>query len=460
MRIFFMAFLGVSLFLSACSSNKHASSGGIFKTVPNKQKGSEGLFKVGSSYQIDGRWYHPEETYSYSETGIASWYGADFHGKPTANGEIYDMHELTAAHKTLQLPSLVRVTNLENGRSLVVRVNDRGPFKRGRIIDLSKKSAGLLGFEKKGTAKVRVQVLAEESRAIAEAARRGQNTAGVEIAMNENGALPRGINASNTYQTSSSGKFTSIEPSTGSSAYEPAKASAQAQEARSYINSAYDNSPNARVSNAPISTQPSQDIASKRASGTANAGNKLSTVSASSSGTNRIVKSVPSRGTTQAALPVETNTPVQTASLQTNSVSSQNALQPDLDAPFGSPEFKGVPRQSAKASSAQSEAISRASSSIPGHLENGRFYPDPIVQELPVGPSSIYVQAGAFSQENNAQYLVNKLQPIGQAKIMVANVKGQTFYRVRLPAADVAQADLILDRVVQAGNTNALIVVD
>ena len=94
----------------------------------------------------------------YNETGIASWYGDPFHGRKTANGATYDMNQLTAAHKTLPMPTDVRVTNLENGRSIVVTVNDRGPFVHGRIIDLSRRAAQLLGVVRKGTAKVRVEI--------------------------------------------------------------------------------------------------------------------------------------------------------------------------------------------------------------------------------------------------------------------------------------------------------------
>ncbi|MFA5040707.1 MAG: septal ring lytic transglycosylase RlpA family protein [Bdellovibrionales bacterium] len=134
--------------------------------------GQGGYYKVGKPYQINNRWFYPREDYSYDETGIASWYGADFHNQKTANGETYNKNELTAAHKTLPLPCLARVTNLDNGKSIVVRVNDRGPFSGARIIDLSQRSAQLLGFENQGTAKVRVQVLSDESKAIADAMRR------------------------------------------------------------------------------------------------------------------------------------------------------------------------------------------------------------------------------------------------------------------------------------------------
>ena len=123
-------------------------------------------YKVGKPYQISGVWYYPQEDYEYDETGIASWYGTKFHGRKTANGETYDMNTLTAAHRTLPMPNFVRVTNLENGRSLILRVNDRGPFARGRIIDVSRRGAQLLGFQKQGTARVRVQVMADRSRAL------------------------------------------------------------------------------------------------------------------------------------------------------------------------------------------------------------------------------------------------------------------------------------------------------
>lgn len=118
-----------------------------------------GVYKVGQPYQVDNVWYYPREQPDYDETGIASWYGPTFYGKKTANGELYDGNQLTAAHKTLPMPVNVRVTNLDNGKSLVVRVNDRGPYARGRIIDLSKRAAELLDVVQSGTARVRVTYL-------------------------------------------------------------------------------------------------------------------------------------------------------------------------------------------------------------------------------------------------------------------------------------------------------------
>ncbi|MCB1563569.1 MAG: septal ring lytic transglycosylase RlpA family protein [Alphaproteobacteria bacterium] len=321
------------LLMAGCTEVELASH--LAKNIPGGPPQSEGTFKVGTPYKVEGKWYKPQETYSHTETGIASWYGSDFHGKKTANGEIFDMNELTAAHRTLQLPSLIRVTNLENGRSLIVRVNDRGPFKRGRVLDMSKKGAELLGFKNKGTAKVKIQLLSEESRAIAQAARRGQDTSGVEIAMNENRFDPR-------LQT---GRASSGAPSASQSA--------------------------------PPRQVPIQ--------------------------------------------PVE--------------------IQPQISAP----------------PSAEVEVAS-----VPGHTGSaGNFYPDPVVQQLPVSPTSIYVQAASFGDRSNAQRLAMNLQPFGQAKVYPAMVNGRQFYRVRFgPMGDVAQADALLERLAGGGHNEPIIVVD
>ena len=129
------------------------------ETEPLPPSAEEDGYKLGEPYQIDHVWYFPSNDSNYNRTGIASWYGHPFHGRPTANGERYDMNDVTAAHPTLPLPSRVRVTNLENGRQLVLRVNDRGPFIDGRVIDVSRRAAQLLGFYRKGLAEVRVEYL-------------------------------------------------------------------------------------------------------------------------------------------------------------------------------------------------------------------------------------------------------------------------------------------------------------
>lgn len=313
------------LMLGACAELELASHVAK-KTMPIPEASkTQGTFKVGTPYRIKGQLYRPQETYNFEQTGIASWYGPNFHGKKTANGEIYDMYELTAAHKTLQMPSLVRVTNLENGKSIVVRINDRGPFSRGRIIDLSKRGAELLGFKNQGTAKVKLQLLPNESRQIAQAAKDGRSTRGVEVAMNEEGFQP---------------------------------------------------------------------ISHRR-------------------------------------------TPQQQSKYNTNTQTAQNAAVPQV------------------------ERADLHSSSVPGHINNGRFYPDPVVKKVPVTPTSIYVQAGSFGNPANAEQLAYNLRNMGNAHVRPAMVNGQNFYRVRIgPLASVPEADTMLERLASIGQADAIVVVD
>ena len=178
-RSFLLSGLVLAAFaLAACSSTNRGPGPAT----------SQAGYKVGNPYQINGTWYYPAEDWSYDETGIASWYGEDFHGKYTANGEVFNLNAATAAHRTLPMPSVVQVTNLENGRTIQVRVNDRGPFARGRILDLSRRSAQLLGFEGKGTARVRVKLLVPESIQVASLA--GRNGPEPELAASQPKAAP------------------------------------------------------------------------------------------------------------------------------------------------------------------------------------------------------------------------------------------------------------------------------
>lgn len=319
--------LALLVLLSACAEIELASHVTKQAMPPSK---SQGTFKVGTPYKIEGQRYFPKESYDLVETGIASWYGPQFHGKKTANGEIFDRNELTAAHRTLQMPSLVRVTNLDNGRSLVVRVNDRGPYKKGRVVDLSERAAELLDFKSKGTAKVKLEVMKQESLQIAEAAKSGLDTSGYEVALNRGGTMP--------------------EPPASVMAFAPAA------------------SPGYGAGIPPVAGVTSENLIH---------------VSASA------------------------NVPVQ------------------------------------------------------GHTRNGEFYPDPVVTEMPVTPTEIYVQAGSFSVPDNAYRLSAKLQHLAQTEVFPAIVRGQQFYRVRVgPVASVEQADTLLSRVLASGSENAIIIVE
>lgn len=163
-RLAAVSMAGVSL--AACASTGGRVAGPVAPSTrappasafndPATGKPLRGTMKP---YQVRGVWYAPSEQPDYDEVGIGSWYGEQFHNRQTSNGEVFDMDIVSAAHKTLPLPSLVEVTNLDNGRKMVLRVNDRGPFVDGRIIDLSRAAAEELGYRQKGVARVRVRYI-------------------------------------------------------------------------------------------------------------------------------------------------------------------------------------------------------------------------------------------------------------------------------------------------------------
>ena len=304
-----------ALLLAGCAETQliaHTAKQARNAVTPEEPAGRGGYYKVGNPYQIAGVWYHPRADYEYVETGIASWYGPGFHGKTTANGETYDQNDLTAAHRTLPMPSVVRVTNLENGKSIKLRVNDRGPFARGRIIDVSARAAELLQFKQQGTAKVRVEILEGESRRLA-----GEGL-GKQDSANAPKAAPTGA--------------------------------------------------------------------------------------------------------------------VETASLSDDSAPSSQASD-------AAPAASG---------SQQAPRTKDASAELDGE-----------VTQQPVEETSIFVQAGAFTQYANANRLRAKLSPLGNAQIERARVNDRRFFRVRLgPVQDVATADKLLNRVLDQGYTQARVVVD
>jgi rare lipoprotein A len=163
MRAVGVLLAGVSL--TACASNamspRYSTQAPPTPQAQEAPKPQAGAYKIGKPYQVNGRWYAPREEPDYDEIGLASWYGEAFQLRPTASGELFDMYMPSAAHKTLPLPSIVEVTNLDNGRRIQVRINDRGPFVDGRIIDLSKAAAEELGMVRTGVARVRVRYVGE-----------------------------------------------------------------------------------------------------------------------------------------------------------------------------------------------------------------------------------------------------------------------------------------------------------
>ena len=173
-KIFLLIFL-LNIIQACTSSVEVAASLGKKFLIPKDSKKSNPtpIYKIGNKYEVNGKFYYPKKDMFYSKSGIASWYGPKFHGKLTANGEIYNQNALTAAHKTLPLPSSVKVTNLKNNKSVTLRINDRGPFVNDRIIDLSSKAADLLGLKQNGTGLVRVTILQEQSITLEKLAKKG-----------------------------------------------------------------------------------------------------------------------------------------------------------------------------------------------------------------------------------------------------------------------------------------------
>jgi rare lipoprotein A len=358
-RAFFrLAGCGLALVVAGCAETTFVANSTKLVTTPTAPPPP--AYKVGKPYEIEGIWYYPKIDYSYDETGIASWYGPDFNGKPTASGEIYDQNGLTAAHRTLPMPTIVQVTNLENGRSLRLRVNDRGPFSKGRVLDVSKRAAQLLGFIENGTARVRVQVIADESQALAAAL-----SGGTMVPIDQ--PQPPVPTAAPTIGVTSQALATAAVPATT-----PAK-----------------------PASAPSATPTPSATPAKPATATpaATTPAKPAVVPASATATKPVAP---------AAQP-----PVQSAA-------TAAALQPD-----------------------------------------GR------VTQMPVKPTSIFIQAGAFTKKQNAEGLTAELRRLGAASMTPVMVGGQQFYRVRLgPISSVTEADRLLAELVRRGHADAKIVVD
>lgn len=337
----------LALALSACGTGPQG------KPTARSPDDGRGAYKVGKAYDIDGKTYYPAENWNYDETGMASWYGPGFHGRQTASGEIYDQHATSAAHPTLPMPSIVRVTNLANGREVIARVNDRGPFAHNRIIDLSKGAARQIGLDISGTAKVRVQLLTRESEIIKQVALQGGGRdAQMAAIANLDGSAP------------------SYSPSTAVAAAPITDRSVTVQQV----------SP-------PQGPTISQQIAARE----------------------------PAQQTAAARQP---------APVVTQQVVTQQVLTPP-------PAAQPAPAAYPPAYQAFGTSLGNA----------------------------IYVQAGAFSQPENAERLRAQLATMGQAHVMQTSVSGRDFYRVRIgPMASIDAADQIRARVVAAGHGEARVV--
>ncbi|MBU6234485.1 MAG: septal ring lytic transglycosylase RlpA family protein [Alphaproteobacteria bacterium] len=358
---------------------------------------SKGRFRVGGPYTINGHTYYPEENYTYEETGLASWYGPGFDGRKTASGETFDEDALTAAHRTLQLPSLVRVTNLDNGRSIVVRVTDRGPFHSNRIIDVSKGAAKALGMIGTGTAKVRLQVLGPESMALSAAAKQKIDTRGAEIAVNNTGMLDD--------------RFASFYPTADGQM--PEQTPIRVATATQYLSDA----------------EPAPVVASA-----ADIGMNTQAVI-----TPVVPENIaPAAGGAAMAAPVPADLPPQ----RRNDEAAQNKLA--FARPRGA-RYPGIP-----VATLQPEDV------IPKPSYASQTVRPQIV---PVKPSFIYVQAGSYTSSANAQRAQAQIASLGPTKIIEAKLGGKPYYRVRIgPISNPNEADALVSALQRQGRQASIVV--
>ena len=404
-------------------------------------------YKVGNPYQVAGKWYYPAEDYNYREEGIASWYGPGFHGKRTANGEIYDMNAITAAHKTLPMPSVVLVTNLENGRAIKVRINDRGPFVDGRIIDLSRRSAQLIGMEQQGTARVLVEFVPEDSMTLKNIAM-DQNRPPV-LEAPEVKAAPRDPVVAEPLDTPSLESAPSqpaiAQPSRPSTPSPPSRPSLPSRPSspqptpitRTDLPSPPTQPPPVTTASAPPSSfsPPSVEAPSVRSPSAPSP----SAPSSSGSGINLPSVSAPDvKPFAETALQSQTSS----ASL---AQSAQDLLLP-------SPQEMLERQLQDEASARQGETQTAERGESIDRLEP----PEDIVL-----PHGVFIQAGAFSDINNARRLEAQLSELGNVFVAMVDVGGQVFHRVRVgPIPDRSVADQLLEYMQMEGYAEARIVED
>jgi rare lipoprotein A len=392
--IVLIAFPG--FFLAGCASSPFGPS------YPEGQ--GIGTYRVGEPYEINGVWYYPAVDYDYDRTGVASWYGEEFEGRLTANGEIFDLNDLTAAHTTLPMPSIVQVTNLENGRSLQLRINDRGPFVGGRLIDVSRRAAQLLGFENQGTTLVRVTILKEESIAAAEEAMR---------------------NSGQTLVAAASGAATGTTTQGAIPAYSVAYAQRPIQKP---VTSPQPVQIAVRHQTVPI-------MAQREASSPVLARLEPQRPEASPTGSPQKMASIDRLASPPTSSRMAPPTryrfaliaPAEAAELPSMAAS---ARKPDR-VPISTPVAKMLPSplRTATASEARTERL--------------------------------FIQAGAFSRWDSAERVKSHIAGLGNVQVTSATVNGVAMYRVRVgPLASDQQARRLLARIVDSGYRGARIVGD
>ena len=436
--------------LSACASGGRDERGiGSDRQATRSSTGKAAPaapYKVGDPYQINGVWYYPQVDPHYDNVGTASWYGDPFHGRYTANGELYDMNALTAAHTTLPLPTHVEVTNLENGRVLVLRVNDRGPFINGRVIDVSRRAAQLLGFDRKGTATVRVRAVPELGDTMLASAESSPAVQAQAVVA----AMPSG----NAVPLASSGSRSSVSRTAGLPAVLPARlavvpAAPLARVAMAPL-------PDPRTAPARRAMAPIPDFEPQRQPETKVAWNsEPSLVQPGSAdfeaGERTFGSLLPPRmqgPSAERPVPGRRVVPVQ------NGLVHNAAFVPPK--PSGSGSLGVVPLRSG--STRPVRLVVGASPAFSGSpIRSKPADVKPATSAMNAQP--LYIQAGAFTDNGNAEHLRAKLASFGPTDVMTASVDGRVFHRVRIgPIATPNAADVTLAKLRQMGHPGARIV--
>ena len=387
------------LMLTACGSDRPVYSGHEESTegVPGFDSGKKlsPYVKLGQSYKVDGTWYVPHFQPDYDETGLASWYGPGFHGGATANGEKFDKHSMTAAHKTLPLPSIVKVTMVSTGKSAYVRINDRGPFVNDRLIDLSYGAAKEIGLLQKGVGKVRVQYMLAESQRFADLLAQGRDPNSIDLASE---VLPY---AQGTQYASNSNS-----PESWVQHLNPI-ASAEAKE--------------------PSSPAPDSNAVEPIASADLPAPQAVQVIRA------------------------DVQTPANQPVPSPFDVMQQAASSPPAAAPAHAIAQAPPPQVAAPPPTAP-PMVAAARASPPPQSPG----PPPAQAEDEATPNAMYVQLGSYSQQANAVAMVKKVADIGPARINIQPRGDAQLYRVRLgPYDNPEMAEEVLDRAKGIGIADA-----
>lgn len=372
-----------------------------------------GFYKIGNPYQVKGKWYYPKKDPNYVETGQASWYGPGFHGRNTANGDDYKQTTYTAAHRTLPLPSVVRITNLRNNRSVIAMVNDRGPFSKNRIIDVSKKTAGALGFVNQGVTDVKVEFLQEYTENLLNGAKPNQKIV-MDLNLIDQQELAKNLEAKHSTKNQlaqnlgmQNGEQHQLVQNINIADNDGADDNGKDDKSTDDTNKDGKNKGNTRYE---LAKNVEQKLSAK---------NKKLTNLQYASLRNKVTKS---------------DNINLTKELDKKPIKNKTIYS--KESPIKLANYKPKTNNSKKSSNEAFALISKTSND-----------------------NQFFVQAGSFKEIGNAQKAEKKLQKLGEISLFRVNSKDRKFYRVSIgPINDRNQAEYVLSRVVDYGHKDAKIV--